>query len=274
VEIMRHCWGVVLALLAGLLAGCRGTQPGATTTRFSAPGSFAEPAGADVVQLNLFVIERPAGDDFLNRKLWEMTDEQAVCLEGNAGADDDGFRVRQNLEDNGFRVGQVGGVLPSELQGLLASDIACPDPRHVFLHSAHVLPVSLGPVLSRCRLQVFKDGRPSSGEFKDAQCRLDIVPQLTGDGRVRLEFTPHIRHGARAIHFAPCQDPGGALRWDRQEEAPDEAFAQASWHLTIAPNEYVIVGTHLNRPGTLGHACFLGNTEDGRPMQRLLVLKE
>jgi hypothetical protein len=270
---MRHCQAVGVALLAGLLAGCFGARPEPTTARFAAPGPFAGAAGADVVQLDVFLIERPAGDDFLNRKLWELADEQAVSLESKPTPEDNGFRVRQNLEDNGFRVGQIGGLLPSALQAMLGSNIACPDPRHVFLHDGHVLPMPLGPVQPHCRLQIYKDGRPTPADLETVQCRLEIVPQLTDDGRIRLQFTPHVQHGARAVTFAARQDPSGALRWDRHEDQPDETYSQAGWELTVIPNEFVLVGTSLKRPGTLGQACFLGGVDDDAPVQRLLVVR-
>jgi hypothetical protein len=269
---MRHCQAVGLALLAALLTGCFGTRP-EPTTRFAAPGPFAGAAGADVVQFDVFLIERPAGDDFINRKLWQLADEQAVSLESKPTQEDTGFRVRQNLEENGFRVGQIGGLLPSGLQALLASNVACPDPRHVYLHNGHTLPVPLGPAQPHCKFQVFKDGRPTAADFETVQCRLEIVPQLTEDGRIRLQLTPHVQHGTRAVTFAARRDPSGALRWDRQEEPPDESYPQAGWELTVVPNEYVLVGTNLQRPGTLGQACFLGGAEDGPPVQRLLVVR-
>jgi hypothetical protein len=53
---------------------------------------------------------------------------------------------------------------------------------------------------------------------------------------------------------------------------PDEAYPWLSWELTVAANEYVVVGTRLDRPGTLGHCCFL-HGEGRPPVQRLLVLR-
>jgi hypothetical protein len=270
---MRRCQAVVLALAAGFLGGCSGAHSESLTTRFAAPGPLSGPSGADVVQLDLFLIERAAGDDFLNRKLWELVDEQAVSMEGKTALEDDGFRIRQNLEDNGFRVGQIGGLPPSGLQALLASPLACPDPRHVFLHKGHVLPVPLGPAMPLCRLQVYQDGRPTTMQFKDAQCRLEIVPQLTGDGRVRLQFTPYVQFGSRALSWVVRKDSSGVRRWDRQEEQPGEAITQASWEITVASNEYIVIGTHLKRSGTLGQACFLSGLEEDRAVQRLLVIR-
>jgi hypothetical protein len=269
---MRHCQAMVLALLAGVGAGCFGTRADPVTARFAAPGPFAGPAGADVVELDVFVVERPAGDDFLNRKLWDLADELAVSMEKKP-ADGGSFGVRERLEENGFRVGQLGGWPASGLQALLASPISCPDPRHVYLHTGHVLPVPLGGVQPQCHFTLYKGGRPSQADLHDAQCRLEVVPQLTDDGRVRLQFTPHVQHGARAVAFGPCQDPSGVLRWDRREDQTDNAYPQAGWDITLAPNEFVAVGANLKHPGTLGHMCFFEVAEDRPPVQRLLVLR-
>ncbi len=42
--------------------------------------------------------------------------------------------------------------------------------------------------------------------------------------------------------------------------------------MTISPNEYVVVGTRLDRVDTLGQACFLPLPDQTR-VQRLLVVR-
>jgi hypothetical protein len=109
-------------------------------------------------------------------------------------------------------------------------------------------------------------------DLKGAQCVLEVVPTLTDDGKVGLHFTPKIKHGTAALRIAARQDPSGALRWDRQEEQPEESYPRLAWDVTVAPNEFVVVGTHLNRPDTLGQAFFLALEEEPR-LQRLLVVR-
>src|SRR5947199_266853 len=97
----------VLALLAGALAACVAGQPERSLSRLG-PAGLGGPAGADVVQIDVALVERPPGDRYVNGELWQLADEQGVTLERKAV-----------LEENGFRVGQVGGLPPAGLQALL-----------------------------------------------------------------------------------------------------------------------------------------------------------
>ncbi len=257
---MRPCRAVV-ALVCGVLGGCAtaGIEPAAP--HFAAAGPFAGAAGADVVQMDVAVLERPYGDDFLNRGLWELADEQAVSLER-----------KPTLDDNGFRVCQIGGMTPAGLQKLLTSPRSCPDPRRLQVHAGQAVPVPLSSPWKRCRFQLHLDGQATEVDLQDAECLLEITPTLTDDGLIHLQFTPHVKHGAPAVAFAACQDPSGALRWARQHEQPDECYRRLAWEMTISPNEFIVIGTRLDRPATLGQAFFLPPPDDIR-VQRLLVLR-
>jgi hypothetical protein len=111
---MRRRQGLVIALVAALLAGCtaeKAVRSTAWLNRFRWGGT---PQGPDVVQIDVAVLERPVGDLYINQGLWAFADEQVVALESKAV-----------LEDNGFRIGQIGGITPAELQTLLTSERSC-----------------------------------------------------------------------------------------------------------------------------------------------------
>src|SRR5947209_2927371 len=116
---LRRLRTVVLALLGGVSGCLTAGQPEHPPPPF-ADRPFSGPTGGDVVQIDVAVLERPLGDRFLNRELWELADEQAITLEQKAV-----------LDDNGFRVCQIGGLPPAGLQALLTSERSCPDPRRV-----------------------------------------------------------------------------------------------------------------------------------------------
>jgi hypothetical protein len=214
-----------------------------------------------VVQLDVALLECSPGEDFVNRGLWEVTDEGAVSLDRKA-----------DLDDNGFRVCQVGGLPPAGLQALLTSPRANPNPRRIQVPAGEVVPIPLAPAAGQCRFRLHTDGLDRDLEFKDACCWLDVVPTLAEDGRLRLHFTPRVQHGTASVRFTPRRDPSGSMRWERQEEQPEVAFDRMAWEVTVVPNEFVAVGTRLDRPGTLGQACFLSATE-GSCLQRLLVFR-
>ncbi len=254
-------WQAVVALVCGGLAGCATSRVEPAAPHFAAAGPFSGAGGADVVQMEVAVLERSCGDPFVNRGLWEQSDEQAVNLDR-----------KPTLDANGFRVCQIGGLPPADLQGMLTSPRTCPDPRRIQIHAGQPVPIPLGAPWKECRFRLHHDGLATSIELKDAQCLLEVLPTLTDDGRIRLQFTPHVKHGAPAVALGAEKDPSGTTRWTRQEHQPEECYERLSWEVTVAPNEYVVVGTRLDRPGTLGQACFLPLPEQTR-LQRLLVIR-
>jgi len=257
---MRHCQGVVLAVLTAGLGGCL-TGPSERSPIGDVQKPFSGPTGKDVVQIDLAQIQIPLGDRYANHDLWAQADEQEVSLE-----------QKPVLEANGFRVCQVGGVPPAGLQALLTSPRSCPDPHRIRLRAGTAHPVLLGPVWQHCAFRLHQGSRESPVDIEQAQCLLEIVPRIGEDGRTVLTFTPHLRHGQARIAPKPKQDPAGALHWEWDAGQPEEAYPWLGWQLTVTPNEYVVVGTDLERPDTLGQRCFL-HQENAPRVQRLLVIR-
>lgn len=260
-EIRRPMAAGLGALLLVGLAGCFTERPHQAAL-FDARPRFAGVTGDDVVHMDVAFIDRPVQDRYLNQDLWAEADEQNIEPE-----------KKVVLRENGFRVGQFGGLSPpGELQDLLTSQRSCVDPRRISLHAGEHRSLLLGPLHKQLKTLLVRNGRQAPADFQDAQCVLDVAPELTSDGRTTLHFTPHIRHGQPNLGFAPQHDASGALRWERQEQQPEEVYSWLSWEVTVAPNEYVIIGTHLEHLNNLGQRCFLLG-EDGPSRQRLLVLR-
>src|SRR5437870_10332225 len=111
---MRPERALVWGLLAGLLAGCATGTPAPATSWLRRFQQLDIPTGPDVVNMEVVLLERPVGDSYLDHELWQTADEQVVPLERKAV-----------LEENGFRVGQIGGQTPVGLQALLTSERSC-----------------------------------------------------------------------------------------------------------------------------------------------------
>ncbi len=267
---MRRCWAVVVVLGMGVLGGCFSAGTERSTARLHAP-SFTGPIGDDVVFLDVAVIERPQGDVFLNYELWSEADEQAVRADG----DEQSVSLERKtvLEQNGFRVGQIGGLLPpAKLQDLLLSRRSCQAHR-VQLHAGHETTIPLGPLWPHCRCRIAPDGQESSVvDFQKAQCLLEVTPALADDGRIRLRCTPHIKHGDLKTAFTPLRDAAGVLHWGKQEQQPEQVYPWLSWTVTVAANEYVVIGANRDHDETLGEQFFLSGDEQPS-VQRLLVLR-
>ena len=255
---MRRRWSLVLGLLAVPLVGCATGGPVGPTSWLEALRPFHGPVGPDVVQMDVALLERPLGDPYLNQRIWALADEQVVALEGKGV-----------LEDNGFRVGQVGGIIPEELKDLLFSERSNVNPRRLVFHADHPTVVKLGGAVPQCTFQVQQDGRALPVALEEAECTLEILPSLAKDGRVRLRFTPQVQYGRAALTRRPADDRSG---WELKEERPTERYPALSWDVALAPNEYVLVGARFGAPETLGHQSFI-RPDESTPVQRLLVIR-
>jgi hypothetical protein len=255
---VRLALPLLYGVLPALLVGCATASAPRPVTVVNHFRPLQTPSGPDVIELQVALIQRPLYDRFLSQDLWTEVDEQAVPLQRKVV-----------LEENGFRVGQVGGVVPTGLQKLLTSENANINPRRVYVHVAHPAALPVGPAMQTCNFELAKDGNPLPILLDQAECLLSVEPFPTTDGRIRLVFTPQIRHGeAQPVPHA-AEDQSGFIL---QAERPIKAFATLSWELTVAPNEYVLVGGRLDRPRSLGHHSFLRGDEPA-PVQRLLAVR-
>src|SRR5436305_1342775 len=179
------CRVLVLALTAGLLgvAGERTGRPVSWTERLRP----FQADDKDVVQIDVALVEVSAGDRFLNGELWQFVDEQVVPLEKKA-----------QLEENGFRVGQVGSKPPQELLELLTQNRTCPAPRRCELRAGKAgRPLELGPPRAKTSFRLYQGEQSSAVEREQATCCLLVVPSLDEEGRTKLTCTPQVRHAGK-----------------------------------------------------------------------------
>ena len=255
---MRRRLAVLLALAAAPM-GCFTAPPDRSVQRYDARLPFTSLAGDDVVQLDVFLVERPASDRRLDREVWELADEQVLQ------------ERKSLLEENGLRAGVLGETPPDGLQALLRSERSCANPRRLRLHAGKPAQVVLGPPAAELHFRLRQDGRAADVDLEEAQCILQVTTHFTDDGRMALHFTPAVRHGQPDMTPRPAQDPDGTLRWEVEAQQPTETYHGLDWELTVAPNTYIAVGALPDRADALGPAAFLS---PGPPRtQRLLVLR-
>jgi hypothetical protein len=252
-------WGTLfLGLLAGLLGGCISEQPLRSTSWLERLRATTGPTGPDVVQMEVDLIERPVNDAYLNDGLWKLADEQNVVLERKAV-----------LQDNGFQVGQISGLLPPPLLALLRSERSCANPRLVIFHAGDPKTLVLGPTLASCSFQLALNGQSEEFHLDQALCTLVVSAALVDNTRIRLSFVPRVKHGQSMVVYRST--PNGQ-DFMMQEERPTETFSDLAWEITTTPNEYVVIGGRMDKPESLGHQCFIRQGES-RGVQRLLAIR-
>src|SRR5262245_61104881 len=219
--LMRHVLAWALALAAGVGAGCLTTEAERRPTPRGAGAGLAGGSAKDeTVQVQVAVIERPSGDPYLSGGVWELSDEQCVSLER-----------RPALEANGFRVGQLGGILPAELQRLLSSPRSCPAPRRLLVPAGRPQPLLLGPPRAHCAFEVHQGGGTTRARLEQAQCALLLTATPVEQNRVRLRLVPAVRHGRPTAKPQAVRGPDGALRWEMEARQPEAAYPEMGWEL-------------------------------------------
>jgi hypothetical protein len=254
-------WGTVLPmLLCACLTGCFTSDTVRSQSWLARIRTPRLALGPDGVLLDLVLLELPVDSKLLNSELWPCADCQAIGLE------------RQGmLADNGLRVGPIIGTIPGPLQAELTTE------RHWFKKDRQILAagskmtIALGEPLPHCNFHLRTEAGTSEVALNQGQTTLVIEPSLTEDGRTRLKFTPQVLYGAVAPDYQ-----AGSEGWQLEFKRPNKTYSSLSWEVSLAPNQYLIVGTHLDEQGdvmqTFGGQCFLQDTNHGA-VQRLLVLR-
>jgi hypothetical protein len=207
--------------------------------------------------MDVAVVEQPLGDGYLNGALWDLVDEEVL-----------GDR-KTLLQDNGLRIGQVGGSLPPPLQALLTSERSCLHPRRIRTRAGTPTSLALSDTPRACRFEVRQDEAGTPVRLDMGVYVLEVVPALTDDGRTCLRFTPQVKYGPSRL--TPVAAPDRSA-WSWQMQQATEAYAGLSWEVKLRPNEFVLVGTRLDRPQSLGHQAFV-QVDGTNPAQHLLVIR-
>lgn len=251
---------VVLGACAAL-GGCAALEPERAPALFKNSTAFVLPP--DYVQMDVALLERPLGDPYINAELWNSTDENVVALEN-----------RPALDDNGFRVGQIVGMPPGGLQALLCSKRSCINPRRWMLPTGPAAAsaksrIRLGGHQAESGFLLKEEGKATEVVLDNVQYQLEVEPALTKDGRIRLRFIPRVEYGdlTRTVTVPPDRSD-----FVVQVEMPSKSYPRLAWEVTLASNEYLVIGGHYDQPQSLGCQAFA--REDGPvPVQRLLVIR-
>jgi hypothetical protein len=266
---MRHGFVLFVGLFFG---GC--VLEGPTTGLWNRIHPFQGPTGSDVIQLDVAVLEAPVADPILSQELWKWADELGFTPE-----------TQNLLEKNGLRVGQIGGIAPKELQALLTSERSCVFSRRIQLRSGSPRSLVLGPAVDQCRFMLYDNIGEHPVNLEKGRYLLSVVPTLSSEAargpmgaRTQLQFTPEIQTGsslaARSVDHSPLSPHHLPLAVTSEggEQQPTERYTNLAWDITVAPNDYVLIGTWYDHPNTLGWQCFV-RTEETTPVQRMLVLR-
>lgn len=260
----RGRWAVggavaLLAAVAGCVSQADLTHSSAWLDRVR--GVNGPPLPADALVLQTTLLDRPAPDAYLATGLWnEATVTNPIPADLSA-----------LLQVNGLRARVITGVAPARFLAMVADEHSTISPmaRACEPGKTKVVPVN-GP-LDKLSMQVQPDLKSDRTTYErtGAECGLATVAKPTGDGRIVLRCEPSLQHGDRQSWLKPTADGVG---FARSEQKPLDPFPTLAFEVTLAPDDYLIVGPFAEPTASLGHAFFYV-TEGDRVRQRVLVIK-
>lgn len=253
---MRRAAGAC-AILVAAAAGCLG--PAARTdTAFRRPTGGLPPALPDGLYVESVLLERPLGDPALDRELW-AGESSAVPP-----------ATRALLAENGLRATVLSGNPPPAFRRLLDSPDAHDGRGLTFANRAEEVIPTAGPT-DPCGYRVLTAlaGEKARVSLRQAHGGVQVRPERTPDGRVKVRCEPQVQHGERETHYRPTADATG---FTAQEEVPLEAYPALGFEVTLGPGDYLLIGSPAAATETLGAALFVADA-GGRPRQRVLAVR-
>jgi hypothetical protein len=213
----------------------------------------------DHALIEIAILECPIRDEYINEQIWKRVDELIVADSDRRGA----------LDENGFRVGQLVGPMPSELQEKLLDKQCCANPRAMIFAADRTMPIMLGSLLPESAYDIVRQKRRTEVSLDQVRYGLDVTAQFTSDGKTKLTFIPSVENGEAILPFEAMPD---RQRWEMRTGRASLKYPELSWDVTLAPNQYFIAGTRIERERTLGQASFI-QIGGAASVQRLLVIR-
>jgi uncharacterized protein YceK len=248
---MRLARVLLIALSTIALVGC--LSEGSRARWLNSVPLLRPTTDPDTALVQYVIVERTAGTDEINRRVWDRVDEQVVPYE-----------TRSLLEEAGLRVGTTSDSAPGALRKLID------DPRTSWGHRVRTLALDrpgslvLTTLLPHAEFAIpTADGGRTNFARDQVALSFDLHIKPGEDGRVLVKLVPRAKyHDATQVLTAEVGERG----------LSSETFPAAGVEIALSPSEYLVVGTDYYWEGTFGHAALMGDTDERR-VQRLMVLK-
>lgn len=262
------CFGVALCLWGGVHAGCaKWTALSKTDLILPSPTMSPDSVTVEIATLGLPVADGRAVN------YWEEVDEQILPLE-----------TRQQLAHFGIRLGIISGQLPKELrqkidkasasqknvgdEESLVGDSQRVSQKRVQNRAGHRSKIVIGESREQMIVLLPADNGLRGETYQQAQCLFSLKCFPQGDGRVKLELTPEIEHGAvRQRVIGQAQD--GSFRLDAGKDRA--VFDQIRVAPLLTAGQTLVVSSTPETKG-LGRQ-FFSETSSGSREERVLLIR-
>jgi hypothetical protein len=199
--------------------------------------------------------------------IWKEVDESGAIP----------YQIRENLHENGFRLGHVSANPPPAIQKLLGMVAEFPTEspenarplmgRHQYLPPGGEAEIPTSIDYGHCDFVVREADRTKTLGYDRVSCVLRMKANRLEDGWVRVDFQPEIHHGDKQLRHTPTDD-GWALRGGQNV---DVRHAQR-FSVTMNVGEMALITSTSDDEGTLGDRFFC-HEDRGMKRQRVLIVR-
>ena len=260
----------LLAIVLGLCAplGCT-LFPSLNSSQSTSTGKSILPpiqASPEAIQVDVFLLERPADDPLLRSGIWKEVDQIGALSS----------ETRESLRENGFQLGIVSSNPPPTVQRLLgmSSEIPTDSPEymklmgnHHFLSPGREMEIATGTEFEKCEFQVQDGNRTKELEYDKARCVIRMKAYRLRDGWLRVDFQPEIHHGetmARPI--------AGESEWVLRGGQNIDVRHSQRFSIEMNVGERALVTSTSDDTATMGDRFFC-RMDQGQKKQRVLVVQ-
>lgn len=253
-----RCRALLLAMLILSPIACLNDRPAKSTSLIDRVRGMGGPTGPEAVFIEYAVIERPAGSASVNREAWANIDEQVLPTE-----------TRALLGENGLRVGVVGGLLPSEIEAMIANPKSATGHRQRRLYVNNPAQLAISNPVALAEFQILNDlkNAPTTAKYEQARFSVSMTPTFATDGRITLKCVPEVEHQDKKSWL-----PTGAAGPSWLGSKPAERFESLAFDVTLSPREFAVIGAHYERGNWLGNQLFTSQQGSDK-VQRLLIIR-
>ena len=221
----------------------------------------------ETVVLEVAHVEQPLSDISMIDLVWKEVDEIGAIE----------AKTRNKLKENGLRVGITGPNIPRTLSKILEVDAAWREERSDGLRgstaqSIVVFPgepthMHTGDVLPSCTIDVPRVTGRETMNLENVNCLFRIEAEQLQDNWVELHLIPEIHHDAESLRRVATEEG-----WQFQNAQKVLPVYDQKFTLTLNKGEVAVISASEFKPGTLGHAMFIGDGKDDQ-IQRMIVIR-
>jgi hypothetical protein len=258
----RSAFGPLICILCCALAGC-------AILKIDHKQSAAKPAlpplvaPKDALTLEVYFIERAAGDLLIGESLWRQLDEASAIKSSD---------VRARLRAAGLRVGRAGTNAPHTLRAAAVEQRPGAERgpgaiQRVPLLAGQETTIEAASINEPFQLRTLGTAGERVTPYHAARCILRISGERQQEGWVRLHVQPELHHGAKTIQMS-AQDGDWKLH---QDQKIDHLYEQR-FDVELNIGELVVVGPLGDEMDSIGGRFF----RTGKPpaeTERVLVVR-